>query len=1171
MSGKGGAHETSSSGPCSTTAAASSTSTSTSTSSSASASAGSASNVGADSGDAIAALGRIMGHAAEWASTRDGEMSGHMKGLMALLPTPKVKSNVKANDAVENCIEDLKLIIEGYGKKSWVGKLWRKKKPKKVHAETLKDSILALQKLLFAAQLISLVQSQDASEKKQDRTVLWVDDNPDNNTEEVKEATSKYKIKVIQKTSSKEAYLFLESNPQLKSVQSSQFRIVQDLYREDEGEDAGKNFLHKLRSEGWNTPILIYCRDPWKVIDLQGQHPNTLVATTQTQIYLYFAGMLETRIRPSSTKTGKKAKASSKSESSENSSESSSTDSEVTDVEVAETTKPKSPTKEITKPKSGSSDSIMSDSPCALPQNTPGSDKATKLPYQPELTIKPVKSTSPVDKAPTSEIQQQQTPVSSTPTHASPTPAPLPPQPPPPPPPPKFRVSNCTKDFPAGDCSGSITLECYEGTPPLSLENQIEVRITSKDHPEEAKFPARDSSGSTGGVVWTTCPAAQSSLKCWKLEYSALQITNKSGIYHTTILFQGTKIDKGSFDIRITPGKACAKESTISLPSGTIDYSSPIGFVAGETRHFEIKTRDRYQNKLTSGGCTIAITCDKAGADQKGGIYHKGTATDHQNGKYTFDLVLNISGLYSLNVLCTPQGGGLMLPVKSTPLQIMVHAGPVSSLSAKCVRVPIPPVCIGGTDSTGRPSVLPPVELRLCDRYGNTISPQPHMHKPRVCTVRGEIASYATSFSTELHPTDSSVMLIKDISISDGTVGECNLLVSIEAAISPPVSIPITLLPGRVHSQTSTAEGNIGSAIIGEVNTFTVVAKDRSRNRVTCGGSKIVVSLNGPNSIEGYVIDHNDGHYTVLFFPTRVGAYTCCVTLDSDPISNSPFTTLVDLPKDIGNAVLTIPSFKSTGDSLPNHQTAVTAVPTSVSSVTSSPTQSISTTKVETKLEEHSLPQKRKFSLSEEETPTNTKPAKGPKIDSSQFHPIAQSPLKKVQPRDSLPGNGDGNSDESLDSLICCTPKKQSDISTTQHSSPTAASKLDVKTATTSIPSKPSTLSKESKSCETDSGEETEPLVDDSIPKVSTKKPEPPAKTAAAFDPTKTLIDFNTVDPTLPMTSGTLEEEDESSISLFGSPVYNHTPGSFVDHPADPNTNIYDLPTLPTDTEDSDS
>lgn len=63
-----------------------------------------------------------------------------------------------------------------------------------------------------------------------------------------------------------------------------------------------------LRTNGWNTPILIYCGDMMKNLSWHASYPNILVASTQTQMDIFFQSMTQNLAEEKKEKKEKKEK-----------------------------------------------------------------------------------------------------------------------------------------------------------------------------------------------------------------------------------------------------------------------------------------------------------------------------------------------------------------------------------------------------------------------------------------------------------------------------------------------------------------------------------------------------------------------------------------------------------------------------------------------------------------------------------------------------------------------------------------------------------------------------------------------------------------------------------------------------------------------------------------------
>jgi len=116
---------------------------------------------------------------------------------------------------------------------------------KKTLEKDLKYHIRLAQRLLTILQIICLVQTQTVL--AQSKIIMWVDDNPSNNTKEVKNANTKHGIKIIQKVDTASALNYLKVNSKLANAQPSEFRIITDYYRPQEGDDAARLLVRLTR------------------------------------------------------------------------------------------------------------------------------------------------------------------------------------------------------------------------------------------------------------------------------------------------------------------------------------------------------------------------------------------------------------------------------------------------------------------------------------------------------------------------------------------------------------------------------------------------------------------------------------------------------------------------------------------------------------------------------------------------------------------------------------------------------------------------------------------------------------------------------------------------------------------------------------------------------------
>lgn len=171
---------------------------------------------------------------------------------------PQDIENEGLKERVEQMKEALQVAktIVNASQKGWFGRFIKAKKQAKKLGTALEDVSRDVHKAINLLSYVALAKMQWSVNGKE-RTILWIDDNPDNNTKEVRlrgyqlipEVTmaTDLGIKVVQVQSSEEAWVYLSKHSEtLRTASPSQFRIVTDSYRpEDHGEMAAHHFIKK--------------------------------------------------------------------------------------------------------------------------------------------------------------------------------------------------------------------------------------------------------------------------------------------------------------------------------------------------------------------------------------------------------------------------------------------------------------------------------------------------------------------------------------------------------------------------------------------------------------------------------------------------------------------------------------------------------------------------------------------------------------------------------------------------------------------------------------------------------------------------------------------------------------------------------------------------------------
>eukprot|EP01098_Paradermamoeba_levis_P010819 TRINITY_DN4562_c0_g6_i2.p1 TRINITY_DN4562_c0_g6~~TRINITY_DN4562_c0_g6_i2.p1 ORF type:complete len:219 (+),score=92.69 TRINITY_DN4562_c0_g6_i2:59-715(+) len=166
--------------------------------------------------------------------------------------TEAIKDDKKTISALQNAVDVTETILKKYQVFSdWYDPVMTEKigkGKKKTNKQKIVDLLMAFQRQISIFQLIVVCGAQDTKSKAKD--VLWVDDHPENNQQEIGFLEDQ-KITVTTEKSTKKALAFLEkflsSTP---SPHSSNFRIITDLYRDDEREEAEKRKEGEGEGEG---------------------------------------------------------------------------------------------------------------------------------------------------------------------------------------------------------------------------------------------------------------------------------------------------------------------------------------------------------------------------------------------------------------------------------------------------------------------------------------------------------------------------------------------------------------------------------------------------------------------------------------------------------------------------------------------------------------------------------------------------------------------------------------------------------------------------------------------------------------------------------------------------------------------------------------------------------
>ncbi len=159
-------------------------------------------------------------------------------------------------------------------------------------------------------------------------------------------------------------------------------------------------------------------------------------------------------------------------------------------------------------------------------------------------------------------------------------------------------------------------------------------------------------------------------------------------------------------------------------------------------------------------------------------------------------------------------------------------------------------------------------------------------------TITAEIASgpAGASLSAATAITNASGLATFAGLTITGAVGDY-VLRFVSTGLLPEVSQVIALAPGLADPTTTTAV--VPTGVAGFTTKMVVTVRDVSGNRLSGGGEVITASVTGANVATATVEDHGDGTYTASYTPTQAGSDIVAITLNGQPISGSPYTSVV--------------------------------------------------------------------------------------------------------------------------------------------------------------------------------------------------------------------------------------------------------------------------------------
>lgn len=232
----------------------------------------------------------------------------------------------------------------------------------------------------------------------------------------------------------------------------------------------------------------------------------------------------------------------------------------------------------------------------------------------------------------------------------------------------------------------------------------------------------------------------------------------------------------------------------------------------------------------------------------------------------------------------------LSIDLAGAGYQLLAYATALTSATSSSFAVTAKPSRLGFAQApdtaaaSGMPLARQPV-LQLQDANGKPV-PQAGV------SVAATVASgpVGATLSGAAVSTDASGRATFTALGITGLVGSYTLRFG-ATGLTPAVSGAIALHPGVADAAHSTA--SVPQGVLGSPTSIGVTVRDGAGNRLVVGGDTVRVTVTGANTAAPPVTDNGNGTYATAYTPMIVGTDKVAVTLNGNPISDSPYTSQV--------------------------------------------------------------------------------------------------------------------------------------------------------------------------------------------------------------------------------------------------------------------------------------
>lgn len=124
--------------------------------------------------------------------------------------------------------------------------------------------------------------------------------------------------------------------------------------------------------------------------------------------------------------------------------------------------------------------------------------------------------------------------------------------------------------------------------------------------------------------------------------------------------------------------------------------------------------------------------------------------------------------------------------------------------------------------------------------------------------------------------------------------GDYQVFIKVNNRVVPSCPLLLSVVAGKTYGPSSYCSGDgLQRAVGGIENFFTIQAQDVAGNPRILGGDDFKVVIDGPQTVEGRILDYDNGTYRVEYLVQKSGDFKVHATLHGQNLRGSPYSLLV--------------------------------------------------------------------------------------------------------------------------------------------------------------------------------------------------------------------------------------------------------------------------------------